>query len=110
MIAATTASTSAAASRLLSSRAAKAASKPAAALSSLSGIGRLTEALDPAGQLLRAGLQSRAIDDEARGHLGDGLDLHQVVGLEGRAGGDEVDDAPAEIGRASCRERVCQYV
>src|SRR3546814_2998940 len=96
MIAATTASTSAAASRLLSSRAAKAASKPAAALSSLSGIGRLAEALDPAGQLLRAGLQGRAIDDEARGHLGDGLDLHQIIGLEGRAGGDEVDDAPAE--------------
>src|SRR3546814_5650321 len=27
---------------------------------------------------------------------GDGLDLHQVVGLQGRAGGDQVDDAPAQ--------------
>src|SRR3990170_4474177 len=93
MIAATTASTSAAASRLLFSSVVKAASKPAAAASSLSGIGRLAEALDPAGQLLRAGLQRRPVHDEPRGHLGDGLDLDQVVGLQRRAGGDQVDDA-----------------
>src|SRR3546814_5737632 len=36
------------------------------------------------------------VHDEARGHPGDGLDLHQVVGLQGRAGGDQVDDAPAQ--------------
>src|SRR3546814_18504625 len=95
-IAATAASTSAAASRLLSSSSAKAASKPRSALSSLSGIGRLAKPLDPAGQLLRARLQRRPVHDEARGHPGGGLDLHHVFGLQGRAGGDQVGDAPAQ--------------
>ena len=67
---------------------------PGAPLSSLSGIGRLAEALDPAVDLLGAGLERGAVDDEARGDVGDVLDLDQAVGLQGAAGLHQIDDLP----------------
>src|SRR5690606_34871276 len=96
IMSATTTSTSTATSRLPLSSATKAASKPAAALSSLSGIGRLAKALNPSAQLLGAGLEGGPVHDQAGSHLRNGFDLDQIIGLQGRAGRDQVDDAPAQ--------------
>src|SRR5208282_395248 len=75
-------------------------SKPAAPAASLSGtgelLGRAPEALDPGADFLRPRLERRAVDDEARGDVGDALDLDEAVRLERPASRDEVDDAPAE--------------
>src|SRR5258708_20998968 len=95
-IAATTASTSASIARLAESRAAKSAAKLLARVSSLSGIGGLAEPLDPAGDLVGTGLEGSAVDDEARGDVGDALDLDEPVRLERRAGLHEIDDLPAQ--------------
>src|SRR5690242_18679958 len=96
MIAATAASTSASTSRFSATSVAKDAAKPGARLSSLRGIGRLAEALDPAAHLLGARLQGGAVDDEARGDVGDVLDLDEAVRLQGAAGLHQIDDLPAE--------------
>src|SRR5580658_4499795 len=95
-ISATAASTSSSTSRLAASRREKSAAKPGALASSLSGIGRLAEALDPAGDFLGAGLERDAIDDEARGDVGDALDLDEAVGAQRRSRLDEVDDLAAQ--------------
>src|SRR6266567_8766749 len=38
------------------------------------------------------GLQTRPVDDQPSGDVGDGLHLHQAVLLEGLAGGNQIDD------------------
>src|SRR5437764_12732667 len=96
MISATAASTSAAVSRLSASRSANCAAKSAARLESLRGIGRLSETIDPGADLLRPGLERRAVHDEPRGDLGDALDLDEPVRPQGGAGLHEIDDAPAK--------------
>src|SRR5215469_1892262 len=92
-------STSAASSRFRSSSAAKSFAKLRAALSSLSGTGGLAETLDPRIDLGVARLERNAVDDEARRHVGDVLDLDQAVLAQGLAGGDEIDDAPRQAHR-----------
>src|SRR5579875_287883 len=92
-IAATAASTSAASSRFKSSSAAKSLAKPGNALASLSGTGRLAEALDPGIDLGVARLERDAVDDETGGHVGDVLDLHKAVLAQRLAGRDQIDDA-----------------
>src|SRR5260370_1027992 len=57
---------------------------------------RIAKAIDPAADLLRAGLQRRTVDDQPRADLGDALDLDQAVGLQCGAGLDEIDDMTAE--------------
>ena len=52
---------------------------------------------------------------EMRGHAGVGTDYGTLLGRSAPLGVRLLDDAKAaigqgEIGRASCRERVCQYV
>src|SRR5579859_6111223 len=96
MMAATVSLTSWAVSRLSSSSRLKAASKWASARLSLRAIGTLSETFDPPGQLLRPGLQRRAVDDQSRADLGDLLDLDQPIGLQGRAGRDQIDDQAAK--------------
>src|SRR5215472_5765367 len=96
MMRATAASTSSAVSRLSARSAANSSAKPDARASSLRGIGRLAEAIDPGADLLRPGLERGAIHDHARGDLGDPLDLHQAVRPQRGAGLYEIDDAPAE--------------
>src|SRR5690348_16859878 len=59
----------------------------------LAAIDRPAEALDPVTDLAGEGLEGGAVDDQPRGHLGDVLDLDQVVGLECGAGRHQVDDA-----------------
>src|SRR5690606_37790803 len=75
--------------------------KPASRVSSLemtdmgslgSIIACATECLDEGQQLLATGFHGGLIDDQARGNLGYVLDGHQVVGAQGAAGGDEIDD------------------
>src|SRR4030095_10541689 len=97
---ATTRSTFSSVSRLRPRKAEKSFSKPGAAASSLlGGTGDLAEAVDPAADPLRLRLQRGAIDDEARGDVGDVLDLDQAVFLERAAPIDEVEDAMAEAER-----------
>src|SRR5579871_5425605 len=92
MIFATASSTSASSSRFVARKSLNAASNPGAALSSSSGIGGLAEALDPVGHLRRARLQRGAIHDEARGDIGDMLDLDETIGAQGATGRNEIDD------------------
>src|SRR5579859_6191172 len=101
MMAATASLTSWAVSRLSSSSRLKAASKWASARLSLRAIGTLSETFDPPGQLLRPGLQRRAVDDQARTDLGHLFHFHQPIGLQRRAGRDKIDDqaAKAQAGR-----------
>src|SRR5690349_16358530 len=96
IISSTTASTSAAASRFAPAKAANSAAKRDESVRSLSGIDGVPETIDPSRDFVCPGLERRAIDDEARGHLGDAFDLDQAVRLERGAGLDEVDDLPAE--------------
>src|SRR5580700_474259 len=100
-ISATAASTSSSTSRLAVTRRETSAAKPGVPVSSLSGIGRLAETLDPAGNFLGAGLEGDAVDDEARGDVGDPLDLDEAVGAQRRSRLDEIDDlaAQADAGR-----------
>ena len=87
-------------SRLRPRKVEKSFSKPGAAASSLlGGTGDLAEAVDPAADPLRLRLERGAIDDEARGDVGDVLDLDQAVLLERAAGIDDIDDAMAEAER-----------
>src|SRR6185503_15972523 len=99
MMSATTRSTFSSASRLRPRNAAKSLSKPAAEASSLSGTAHLAEAVDPAADPLRLGLERGAVDDEARGDVGDVLDLDQAVLAQRAAAVDQVDDAMAEAER-----------
>src|SRR5689334_20263280 len=108
MISATTRSTFSSASRLRARNAAKSCSKPGAEASSLSGTtllaclsgtAHLTEAVDPVADPLRLRLERGAIDDEARGDVGDVLDLDQAVLAQGAAAVDQIDDAMAEAER-----------
>src|SRR6478609_8457248 len=108
MISATTRSTFSSASRLRPRNAANSCSKPGAEASSLSGptllaclsgTTHLTETVDPAADALRLCLERGAVDDEARGHIGDVLDLDQPVVAQGAAAVDQVDDAMAEAKR-----------
>src|SRR4029079_2743451 len=92
-------STFSSASRLRARNAAKSCSKPGAEASSLSGTADLAEAVDPAADPLGLRLERGAIDDEARGHVGDVLDLDQAVLAQGAAAVDQVDDAMAEAQR-----------
>src|SRR3546814_7230556 len=63
---------------------------------------------------LRAGVERQAVEARAM-FAGEAFEMRQrIILVEGldigfeRVGG--VEDARAEIGRASCRVRVCQYV
>src|SRR3546814_18508264 len=52
----------------------------------------------------------RAVEIEAAvGRLADGVAERDVAGLAGGGGQGDTDEI-GKIGRASCRERVCQYV
>src|SRR5258707_14817671 len=94
---ATTRSTFWSVSRLRPRKAENSFSKPGAEASSrLGGTGDLAEAVDPVTDPLRLRLERGAIDDEARGDVGDVLDLDQAVVLERAARIDQVDDAVAE--------------
>src|SRR5258708_2103295 len=93
---ATTVSTSAAASRRAPRKPAKAAAKPGAALSSLSGKGGLAETPEPSADLLGPRLECCAVDDQPRGDLGDALDLDEAIGAQRRAGLNQIDDMAAE--------------
>src|SRR3989304_7917041 len=95
-ISATMASTSASTVRLASKSDAKSAANPALLLSSSRGTGGLAEALDPGADLAVARLESGAVYDKARGHLGDALDLDEPVRLQRPSAGHEVDDALAQ--------------
>src|SRR5512142_3250057 len=108
MISATTRSTFSSASRLRPRNAENSCSKPGAEASSLSGptllaclsgTAHLAEAVDPAANPLRLRLERGAVDDEARGHVGDVLNLDQAVVAERAAAVDQVDDAMAEAER-----------
>src|SRR6185503_1229457 len=99
MMSATTRSTFSSASRLRPRNAENSPSKPGAEASSLSGTAHLAEAVDPAADPLGLGLERRAVDDEARGHVGDVLDLDQPVVAQRAAAVDQVDDAMAEAER-----------
>src|SRR5690242_15899143 len=99
MIAATALSTSSSTSRRASTSARNAASNPAVRASSLSAIDRLPEALDPAPDLLRPGLQRGAVDNEARADIGNVLDHDQSVRLQSAAGLHQIDDAAGEAER-----------
>src|SRR6185437_6329562 len=90
-IATTASSTFSSISRLPPSSAANSASNPVREASSLS-IGGLAETLDPVVDLLGAGLERGAVDDEARRNLRDLFDLDQVVRLQRRAGLHQIDD------------------
>src|SRR3984957_7767167 len=83
---ATAASTSSASSRFKSSNAANSRAKPGAAVSGPRGVGGRAGTLEPGAQHGRVRLEREAIDNQARGHVGDGLDLDQAVFLEGAAG------------------------
>src|SRR5215468_2425477 len=96
MIAAAAASTSSETSRFAERSAENLFSKLESLALSLSGIGNPAEALDPAADLLGTRLQGGTVDDEARAHLGDALDLDEPIGAQGRAGLDEVDDIARE--------------
>src|SRR5687768_17439064 len=100
MISATTRSTFSSVSRLRPRKVEKSFSKPGAAASSLlGGTGDLAEAVDPATDSLRLRLERGAIDDEARGDVGDVLDLDQAVLLQRAPGVDDIDNAMAEAER-----------
>src|SRR5476649_460548 len=87
-------------SRLRPRKAENSSSKPGAEASSLlGGTADLAEAIDPVADPLRLRLEGGAIDDEARGDVGDVLDLDQAVFLERTARIDEVDDAVAQAQR-----------
>src|SRR5882724_1297272 len=87
-------------SRLRPRKAENSLSKPGAEASSrLGGTADLAEAIDPEADPCRLRLERGAIDDEARGDVGDVLDLDQAVFLERAARIDEVDDAVAEAQR-----------
>src|SRR6476469_8565949 len=99
MISATTRSTFSSTWRLRPRNAEKSFSKPGAEASSLSGTTHLAEAIDPMADPPRPGLERGTIDDEARGDVGDMLDLDQPVFAQGAAAVDQVDDAMAEAER-----------
>src|SRR5918993_3718373 len=100
MMSATTRSTFSSVSRLRPRKVEKSFSKPGAAASSLlGGTGDLAEAVDPATDPLRLRLQCGTIDDEARGDVGDVLDLDQAIFLQRPARVDQIDDAMAEAER-----------
>src|SRR5579863_2247743 len=60
------------------------------------GIDRLTNALDPGSDTFGIGLEAGPVHHQPRGNVGDELDFHEMVGLEGAAGRHEVDDALAK--------------
>ena len=64
-----------------------------------SGTTHLAEAVDPAADPLGLRLERGAVDDEARGDVGDVLDLDQPVVAQRAAAVDQVDDAVAEAER-----------
>src|SRR5260221_11655841 len=68
--------------------------RPAAA--ALAAIDRLAETLDPLADLAGERLEGGAVDHQPRGHLGDVLDLDEVVGLQRGAARDQIDDAAAQ--------------
>src|SRR4051812_17973142 len=97
---ATTRSTFSSVSLLRPRKAEKSFSKPGAEASSLSGdTGDLAKAINPAADPFRLRLERRTIDDEARGDVGDVLDLDQAVFLERAPRIDQIDDAVAEAER-----------
>src|SRR5882757_1905592 len=102
-----TRSTFSSVSRLRERKAAKSRSNPGAAASSLSGTGDLAEPVDPVADALGPRLERGTVDDEARGDVGDMLDLDQAVFLQRAAAVDQVDDAvtEAEAGRQFHRAR-----
>src|SRR4051794_28130498 len=99
MMSATILSTFSSVSRLRARKAAKSLSKPGAEASSLSGTTHLSEAIDPMADPLRSRLERGSVDDEARGDVGDVLDLDQPVFAQSPAAVDQVDDAMAEAER-----------
>src|SRR5690349_24496670 len=80
------ASTFSSAARLPATRRSKPSAKSGAAASSLSGTGvglhRVAELADPFVDLDRPRLHRRAVDDQARGDVGDLLDLDEAVLLQ----------------------------
>src|SRR5579863_1531575 len=108
MIAATAASTSAWVSRLAFNSAWNCASNAGVRVSSSSGIGRLAEFVDPVADLLRPGLERGAVHHQARGDIGNVLDLDEAIGAERGTGLHEIDDAPAEPERRRQLHRAVQ--
>src|SRR5690606_6395050 len=110
MIAAAARSTSSATPRRASAKAAKRAAKSRSRLSSLSGMAgrlhRVAETLDPGADLVGARLERGPVDDEARGDVGDALDLDQAVGLERPAGRYLLNDATAQVESRLQRHRA----
>src|SRR5262245_22242504 len=87
-------------SRLRPRKAENSLSKPGAEASSLlGGTGNLAETVDPVADALRLRLERGSIDDEARGDVGDVLDLDQAVIAQRATRIDQVDDAMAEAER-----------
>src|SRR3546814_8006507 len=109
MIAATSAETSDALSRRSFTSASNAAAKPGSEASSrrIALPYGLTEPLDQRRHFGRAQLERGAVDDQPRRHLADHRLFGERIFDQRPPGRDKIDD---EIGRASCRERVCQYV
>src|SRR6185503_6900448 len=68
----------------------------------------LAEAVDPVADPLRLGLERGTVDDEARGYVGDVLDLDQAGVAQGAAAVDQVDDAMAEAERGCELHRARQ--
>src|SRR5690625_1001969 len=93
---ATARSTSSAASRPTSRKARKAGSKSGLRASSSCGMGSLPKEIDPARDFLGPGLEGCTVHDQPAGDLGNGLYLDQIVGREGGAAGNQIDDAAAE--------------
>src|SRR3990172_212099 len=108
MMSATARSTSRSISRLADRNATKSTSKPDRRASSLSGIGGLANPLDPAADLVGIRLQRHAVDHQPSGHVGDVLDLDQVVRPERRPGRYEIDDTPAQAERRRQFHRAAQ--
>src|SRR5215468_7711000 len=108
-ISATTRPTFSSLSRLRPRKAENSVSKPGAEASSrLGGTGDLAEAVDPVADALGLRLERGAVDDEARGDVGDVLELDQAVVLERATRIDQVDDAVAEPERGCELHRARQ--
>src|SRR5262249_38881567 len=102
-IAATAPATSAWAPRRAETNASKAPAKPGVRASRRNGMDGTPEAVDPACDLLRPGLEGGSVDDQTRCDVGNVLDLPQPVRLQRLAGGDEIDDPAAQ---AECRGQL----
>src|SRR5579872_4817214 len=95
-MAAAASSTDASASRRPSRRAANSDAKVGFPAVSLRGMDGLAETVDEGAHRLGERFERGAIDDEARGDVGDVLDLDETVRFQGTAGLDEIDNLAAK--------------